>query len=348
MDCRRRWVVDEDQSRRKWAVDEDRRRIRWAVDDDRRRRKWAVDNDQSLEAFYAAQVNASLARFRNKSVVVDDYPLLELPLWWRDPPPFQLSIPASQTNDPLTAAQTAAVACKSPIRSLFTPTRDPPSSRPHSQSAPEPVNPPSEPTPSPLLPLPVRFRNSLPYEATAAAIVEMHDFNSASTFSCDPTQLLPFAPPVPLQPTQRSCLTHAQSHASSLSSPGLPAPAPASRQHSIPDPIRSSSRRQDADGVPDLNPFSNIKLVKLMLNLLLEKLLEHFNANATCVGFSLKDDIAMIIVNHQPWLDVACESFVERCMEVLSISPREFKKLIGWLPEIIAIPRSSALMRRCS
>ncbi|KAI0494814.1 hypothetical protein KFK09_024957 [Dendrobium nobile] len=62
MDCRR-WAIDDDRSRRKWAIDEDRRRIRWAVDDDRRRRRWAVDDEE------------------------DDYPPLQLPLQWRDPPP---------------------------------------------------------------------------------------------------------------------------------------------------------------------------------------------------------------------------------------------------------------------
>ncbi|XP_028553481.1 Fanconi anemia group D2 protein-like isoform X3 [Dendrobium catenatum] len=75
-----------------------------------------------------------------------------------------------------------------------------------------------------------------------------------------------------------------------------------------------------------------------MLNLLLEKLPEHFNADAACVGRSLKDDIARLIVNQLRWLDFLVDSgsFVEKLMEVLSISPPGLKKeLIGSLPEII-------------
>ncbi|KAL0908654.1 hypothetical protein M5K25_023159 [Dendrobium thyrsiflorum] len=112
MDCRRRSTVDDDRSRR------------WVVDDDRYPRRWAVDDDRSRIAFYQAQVKASLDRidkrlrsirrirmpsatipatsssflssasrdrhqFRNKPAVVEDYPPLELPLRWRDPPPLQ-------------------------------------------------------------------------------------------------------------------------------------------------------------------------------------------------------------------------------------------------------------------
>ncbi|KAI0501331.1 hypothetical protein KFK09_016275 [Dendrobium nobile] len=75
-----------------------------------------------------------------------------------------------------------------------------------------------------------------------------------------------------------------------------------------------------------------------MLNLLLEKLPEHFNADAACVGRSLKDDIARLIVNQLRWLDFLVDSgsFAEKLMEVLSISPPGLKKeLIGSLPEII-------------
>ncbi|KAI0489299.1 hypothetical protein KFK09_029141 [Dendrobium nobile] len=75
-----------------------------------------------------------------------------------------------------------------------------------------------------------------------------------------------------------------------------------------------------------------------MLNLLLEKLPEHFNAGAACVGRSLKDDIARSIMNQLRSLDflVDSRSFAQKLMEVLSISPPGLKKdLIGSLPEII-------------
>ncbi|KAH0449645.1 hypothetical protein IEQ34_020337 [Dendrobium chrysotoxum] len=52
------------------AVDDDRRRRRWAIDDDRRRRRSAVDDDR-----------------RRRRSAADNYPPLELPLRWRDPPP---------------------------------------------------------------------------------------------------------------------------------------------------------------------------------------------------------------------------------------------------------------------
>ncbi|KAH0457126.1 hypothetical protein IEQ34_015033 [Dendrobium chrysotoxum] len=46
-------------------------------------------------------------RFRNQLIVVDDYPPLELPLRWRDPPPLQWRGPPP---DPLSHTQPAAVA----------------------------------------------------------------------------------------------------------------------------------------------------------------------------------------------------------------------------------------------
>lgn len=75
-----------------------------------------------------------------------------------------------------------------------------------------------------------------------------------------------------------------------------------------------------------------------MLNMLLEKLPEHFDAAAAHAGRSLKDDIARLIVNQLRWLDFLVDSdlFAEKLMEVLSISPPGLKKeIIGSLPEII-------------
>ncbi|KAH0460971.1 hypothetical protein IEQ34_008546 [Dendrobium chrysotoxum] len=48
-----------------------------------------------------------------------------------------------------------------------------------------------------------------------------------------------------------------------LSSPEITAPAPASREQFVLGAIRSSSRRTDADDVPDPNSLSNINLVRL-------------------------------------------------------------------------------------
>ncbi|XP_020599802.1 Fanconi anemia group D2 protein homolog isoform X2 [Phalaenopsis equestris] len=75
-----------------------------------------------------------------------------------------------------------------------------------------------------------------------------------------------------------------------------------------------------------------------MLNMLLEKLPEHFIDVAAQAGRSLKDDIARLIVNQLRWLDFLVDSgvFAEKLMEALSISPPELKKeIIGSLPEII-------------
>ncbi|PKA50881.1 hypothetical protein AXF42_Ash007536 [Apostasia shenzhenica] len=75
-----------------------------------------------------------------------------------------------------------------------------------------------------------------------------------------------------------------------------------------------------------------------LLNLLLEKLPEHFNADTIGGNCSLKDDIARLIVNQFRWLDflVDSEGFAEKLMEVLSICPSGLKKeIIGSLPEII-------------
>ncbi|PKU75503.1 DnaJ protein like [Dendrobium catenatum] len=70
MNCGRRSAVDDVRSRRTRAVDEDRRRIRWAVDEDRHRRRWAIEDVR-----------------RRRRREIDDYPPLELPLQWCDPPP---------------------------------------------------------------------------------------------------------------------------------------------------------------------------------------------------------------------------------------------------------------------
>ncbi|PKU78028.1 BTB/POZ domain-containing protein [Dendrobium catenatum] len=101
MDCRRS-TVDDDRSRRTRAVDEDRRRIRWADDEDRHRRRWAIDDDR-----------------RRRRREIDDYPPLELPLQWRDPPPEYppLELPLKWRNpfpDHLVRNQPAAFVRDSP------------------------------------------------------------------------------------------------------------------------------------------------------------------------------------------------------------------------------------------
>ncbi|PKU67729.1 hypothetical protein MA16_Dca013759 [Dendrobium catenatum] len=77
MDCGRRLAFDDDRSS---GI------IRLAVDDDRHRGRWAVDDARSRIAFYQAQAKESLVRSSHFPTVVNDYPLLELPLRWRDPP----------------------------------------------------------------------------------------------------------------------------------------------------------------------------------------------------------------------------------------------------------------------
>ncbi|KAH7661696.1 fanconi anemia group D2 protein [Dioscorea alata] len=73
-------------------------------------------------------------------------------------------------------------------------------------------------------------------------------------------------------------------------------------------------------------------------HLLLEKLPEYFDSTVGDSVSSLKDDVARMIINQFRWLDflVDSENFVEKLMEVLSISPPSLKKeIIGSLPEII-------------
>ncbi|XP_042440360.1 Fanconi anemia group D2 protein homolog isoform X1 [Zingiber officinale] len=74
-----------------------------------------------------------------------------------------------------------------------------------------------------------------------------------------------------------------------------------------------------------------------ILLLLLEKIPEHFDAYGNG-GLPLKDDVARLIVKHFMWLDflVDAEGFIEKLMEVVSISPPQLKKeIVGSLPEII-------------
>ncbi|PKU59232.1 hypothetical protein MA16_Dca022594 [Dendrobium catenatum] len=111
MNCGRRSIVDDVRSRRTRAVDEDRRRIRWAVDEDLHRRRWAIDDDR-----------------RRRRREIDNYPPLELPLKWRDPPPEYppLELPLKWRNplpDHLVRNQPAAFARDG--------LRDSPSLRPH-------------------------------------------------------------------------------------------------------------------------------------------------------------------------------------------------------------------------
>ncbi|THU74124.1 hypothetical protein C4D60_Mb04t30040 [Musa balbisiana] len=71
--------------------------------------------------------------------------------------------------------------------------------------------------------------------------------------------------------------------------------------------------------------------------LLLEKLPEYFHGFGNG-GLPLKDDVARLIVNQFRWLDflVDAEGFIEKLMEVLSISPPQLKKeIVGSLPEMI-------------
>ncbi|RZR94142.1 hypothetical protein BHM03_00022771 [Ensete ventricosum] len=71
--------------------------------------------------------------------------------------------------------------------------------------------------------------------------------------------------------------------------------------------------------------------------LLLEKLPEYFHDFGNG-GLPLKDDVARLIVNQFRWLDflVDAEGFIEKLMEVLSISPSQLKKeIVGSLPEMI-------------
>nr|XP_018680592.1 PREDICTED: Fanconi anemia group D2 protein homolog isoform X2 [Musa acuminata subsp. malaccensis] len=71
--------------------------------------------------------------------------------------------------------------------------------------------------------------------------------------------------------------------------------------------------------------------------LLLEKLPEYFHGSGNG-GLPLKDDVARLIVNQFRWLDflVDAEGFIEKLMEVLSISPPQLKKeIVGSLPEMI-------------
>ncbi|KAM0951992.1 putative fanconi anemia protein FANCD2 [Dioscorea sansibarensis] len=73
-------------------------------------------------------------------------------------------------------------------------------------------------------------------------------------------------------------------------------------------------------------------------HLLLEKLPEYFDSTVSDLASSLKDDVARMIINQFRWLDflVDSENFVEKLMEVLSISPLSLKReIIGSLPEII-------------
>ncbi|KAK8957970.1 hypothetical protein KSP39_PZI000438 [Platanthera zijinensis] len=75
-----------------------------------------------------------------------------------------------------------------------------------------------------------------------------------------------------------------------------------------------------------------------ILDLLLGKLPEYFNADIAHALRPLKDDISRLIVNQLRWLDFIVDSdcFAEKLMEVLSISPTSLKKeIIGSLPEII-------------
>ncbi|KAL0920723.1 hypothetical protein M5K25_009886 [Dendrobium thyrsiflorum] len=168
MDYRRRSAVDDDRSRRKWVIDEDRCRISWAVEEDRRRRRRAVDNDR-----------------RRRRWEVDDYPPLELPLKWRDPPPEYppLDLPLKWRNPlPEHLIRNQSAAC----------VRNSPPLRPHSVA---------------------------------------HDSASASYRDL------------------RVCTR--------LSSPARPAPAAASGVHFGLDPIRSNSRRLDADCASDLYPLDD-------------------------------------------------------------------------------------------
>ncbi|KAI0522827.1 hypothetical protein KFK09_005212 [Dendrobium nobile] len=120
---------------RRSAVDDDRsRKTRLAVDDDRRQGRWAVDDARSRIAFYQAQSKESLDRVdRNLDLIREnlrairkmrktpatipryspssssissfasrrqrpsrhDYPPLELPLRWREPPPLKPTKPRS-------------------------------------------------------------------------------------------------------------------------------------------------------------------------------------------------------------------------------------------------------------
>ncbi|KAI0531340.1 hypothetical protein KFK09_000893 [Dendrobium nobile] len=94
---RRSRAVDEDRRRIRWAVDEDRHRRRWACDDDRRRRRREIDDYPPLElplqwrdpppVYPSPFYSAARKGIPNQPIVVDDYPPLELPLRWRDPPP---------------------------------------------------------------------------------------------------------------------------------------------------------------------------------------------------------------------------------------------------------------------
>ncbi|URD96210.1 Fanconi anemia group D2 protein [Musa troglodytarum] len=71
--------------------------------------------------------------------------------------------------------------------------------------------------------------------------------------------------------------------------------------------------------------------------LLLEQLPEYFHGFGNG-GLPLKDDVTRLIVNQFRWLDflVDAEGFIEKLMEVLSISPPQLKKeIVGSLPEMI-------------
>ncbi|KAH0457625.1 hypothetical protein IEQ34_012940 [Dendrobium chrysotoxum] len=133
MDCRRRSAVDDDRSRRiRLAVDDNRYRGRWTVDDDRSRIAFyqaqvnesldRIDNnlrsiDKNLRSIRRMRMSSATIptssssllsaasrdrkQFRDQPALDDYYPPLELPLRWRNPPPFQHSNrapPLSQTT----------------------------------------------------------------------------------------------------------------------------------------------------------------------------------------------------------------------------------------------------------
>lgn len=82
-----------------------------------------------------------------------------------------------------------------------------------------------------------------------------------------------------------------------------------------------------------------------ILQMLLEKLPEHFDS--ATASLNLNDDVARLIINQFRWLDflVDLDHFVEKLMEVLSISPLQLKKeIIGSLPEIIGDQSNSTVV----
>ncbi|KAH0455702.1 hypothetical protein IEQ34_015734 [Dendrobium chrysotoxum] len=158
-------------------------------------------------------------------------PPLELPLQWRDPPSFQHSIPVSWMSDSPDAAQTTIIARESQIRPLSTPTRDPPSSRPHSQSALEPVNPPSNlPAAFPhssMIPLSLPFSSLDPTTSVDPDFKD--DFDPNPIHNCLPglvANLLPVSSAIfkPTMTSSYSSFSVSPSHKGSTSAGNQPPP----------------------------------------------------------------------------------------------------------------------------